>query len=182
MKNGIEGIRARLDVDETVREWSAFRPHWVAGIVALLCGLTVAADSIRRPGLWTLLMLPLGILLTYLGIRLLYLCRRGYVCVTDRRVVIHRPNWYGGEGKLKIIPLDEIENIQLQRTVGLLSFFGERKSGDGILRLKNGGDYLLPLMQNAEYVTEAIGSAILSRYRVSEPPDKISAEGGRPPS
>ncbi len=153
----METIQERLKDGECIKEYSALQPRWLSGSICALAGAAIAADSLLHPSGAGIALVVLGAALLYLGLRLTVLRKNAYVCVTDQRVLYRKVNWYGGPGRLREIPIAELEAAGLCRTTVM---FGARKSGEGILRLKSGKERLLPLMQNAEYVIETIEGEI----------------------
>ena len=149
-----EGAMRWLLKGERIQEYSRRRPSLWAGGSCLLVGMAVGAEAMMY--LFSAFggaALVAGALFFYLGIRLLIFYGREGVWVTDQRVLYQKVTWRGSPGRLVEIPLREIRGVRLYKSC---SMYVESCGGAVILRLKDQGQYVLPFLENGQYVMEAV--------------------------
>lgn len=155
---GIETVKQALREKEILMEGSNGGPRLLYGGCAGLAGIIMVVESFRLLYSSPFLgfgELVLGSVLVYAAYSLIYLSTRNVVAVTDQRIVCVRAGIL--RSRQSEIPLEDIKTATLFKSTVM---FGNRHTGEIRIVLRNGKTVVLPYLNNAEYVLEAVGEAM----------------------
>jgi hypothetical protein len=155
-----EQARALMQPGEELQELSPRKPRAMYGTLLAASGVFMAVDTapyaLRSPALIPYVIV--GVLLAWAGVWVLSLCGKGWVAVTDRRVLIQGVNLIGGPGRLREHSLKDIKASRMFKPT--VTFKSKSYNGTVILELKNGKSRQLPYLENAQYIHETIGEML----------------------
>ena len=150
-------VQELMQQDETLVEFTRRIPRKVLGGAYVLLAAVMTGDALIH-GVSSALFageLAAGLGFVYLALREFLLATREFVCVTDRRLIYRKVNFLGRPARAKTAMLSHIVTPKLcQRAMA----WRDTYQGEVLITLCKGKQFLTPLLNNGQFVLDAIRS------------------------
>lgn len=156
MAKSMANFSGVMQEGEKLVECSNRKAHRIVGAALVIVGGPAALEPLIRRFSSPLFIVEffIGVALLAIAFREFVFCPKETVCVTNKRLIWQRVDWLGKAGRIRAFSLSDVSKAKLCQTA---KAWTRSYSGEVLITLKNGKQFVTPLLENGQFILDAIG-------------------------